>query len=594
MKKYLAAFLALLVCVTAANSELVIQKNAAYTDKFNIWKNDGTVLSGAAGLDCEISTRDAGGAWSAYTDCTNEASEDGTTGSYTLVIAQAEANHEWIRIQEKSSTTGAIVRFRQYRTTVGNPLNAATTDDGGTINVTGGKIDEVATLTGHTAQTGDAYAIVNSGTYGNSAIKSAVDDIHSDVGAVKSDTAAILTDTAALDTANELRTLLTGGTDPLSTLTAANVWQTDVSGYSTAGQAGTYLKGASAPAASAVADAVWNEAIADHLTGGTTGAALNAAGSAGDPWATLIPGSYTAGQAGYILGTNINATIGSRSSHSAADVWAAGTRTLTAGTNISLAKGSGITGFNDPAASDVAALILVTPANKLATDASGRVTVGSNADKTGYTASTVSDKTGYTCSTVSDKTGYSLSQAFPANFSSLAITTPGGAVTVATNGDKTGYTCSTVSDKTGYSLTQAFPSNFSSLAISAQGKTTVGTNDDKAGYSISGTKQTLDALNDVTAASVWAAGTRTLTSGGYAGLTAADIDAIWNEEQSGHATAGTFGKYLDAQVSTVGGGSLTLESIIHGVWDEPANGHTTAGTMGKKMNQMPTIFNVGP
>ena len=39
---------------------------------------------------------------------------------------------------------------------------------------------------------------------------------------------------------------------------------------------------------------------------------------------------------------------------------------------------------------------------------SGQVTVGTNNDKTGYTASTVSDKTGYTVSTVSDKTGYSL------------------------------------------------------------------------------------------------------------------------------------------------------------------------------------------
>lgn len=43
---------------------------------------------------------------------------------------------------------------------------------------------------------------------------------------------------------------------------------------------------------------------------------------------------------------------------------------------------------------------------------------------------------------------------------------------------------------------------------------TVGTNNDKTGYSISGTKTTLDALNDITAASVWAHGTRTLSSFG--------------------------------------------------------------------------------
>lgn len=41
------------------------------------------------------------------------------------------------------------------------------------------------------------------------------------------------------------------------------------------------------------------------------------------------------------------------STHSAADVWAVGTRVLTAGTNIILAKGVGVTGFNDLSAAQV-------------------------------------------------------------------------------------------------------------------------------------------------------------------------------------------------------------------------------------------------
>jgi hypothetical protein len=159
------------------------------------------------------------------------------------------------------------------------------------------------------------------------------------------------------------------------------------------------------PTAAEVADAVWDESLAAHLTGGSTGAGLNAAGSAGDPWSTALPGAYTAGSAGYILGTNLDAPVSGVggggggdataanqttiiahltdikgatfsgatdsleairdrgdaawttatgfSTHSAADVWAAGTRTLTAGTNIVLAKGTGVTGFNDIAAADV-------------------------------------------------------------------------------------------------------------------------------------------------------------------------------------------------------------------------------------------------
>ena len=42
--------------------------------------------------------------------------------------------------------------------------------------------------------------------------------------------------------------------------------------------------------------------------------------------------------------------------------------------------------------------------------------------------------------------------AFPTNFGDLAITVTTGQVTVGTNNDKTGYTASTVSDKTGYSI----------------------------------------------------------------------------------------------------------------------------------------------
>jgi hypothetical protein len=71
--------------------------------------------------------------------------------------------------------------------------------------------------------------------------------------------------------------------------------------------------GGSAPTVSEIADAVWEEAIADHSgTAGSTAEALNAAGSAGDPWVTALPGAYGAGSAGKIIGDNLNATVSSR------------------------------------------------------------------------------------------------------------------------------------------------------------------------------------------------------------------------------------------------------------------------------------------
>jgi hypothetical protein len=173
--------------------------------------------------------------------------------------------------------------------------------------------------------------------------------------------------------------------------------------------------GGAAPTAAQIADAVWEEAIADHSgTTGSTAEALNAAGAAGDPWTTVLPGAYGAGSAGKIIGDNINATISSRATQTSVDdlptnaelatalgtaddatlaaiaalnnlsqadvrtavglatanldtqldalptaaenataVWGAGTRLLTAGTNIVLAKGTGITGFNDLSAAQV-------------------------------------------------------------------------------------------------------------------------------------------------------------------------------------------------------------------------------------------------
>jgi hypothetical protein len=220
------------------------------------------------------------------------------------------------------------------------------------------------------------------------------------------------------------------------------VWDEALSGHSTAGTAGKALTDAGGGAsASTIADAVWDEALSGHTTAGTAGKALTDAGAGGDPWSTALPGAYGAGSAGYILGTNLNATISSV----AAGVWTNGTRTLT-------------------------------------------------------------------------------------------------------------------------------------------GSVTVGTNNDKTGYSISGTKQTLDALNDVTAAGVWASGARTLTSFGT--LVADTADAVWDEATSGHTTGGTTGKALADAASITPPSS---SAIADAVWDEALSGHTTAGTSGKALGDAGAI-----
>ncbi len=99
-----------------------------------------------------------------------------------------------------------------------------------------------------------------------------------------------------------------------STLTAQQVWEYATRTLSAFGFGVTvttnndksgYTLTVTPPTAAAIADAVWDEAISGHLTAGSTGNALNAAGSAGDPWSTPLPGAYEEGTAGYLIGNNM-------------------------------------------------------------------------------------------------------------------------------------------------------------------------------------------------------------------------------------------------------------------------------------------------
>lgn len=72
------------------------------------------------------------------------------------------------------------------------------------------------------------------------------------------------------------------------------------------------IGGLAAGAITDVEDAVWDAVLANHLDAGSTGYALNAAGSAGDPWSTALPGAYASGTAGNIVGNYLDAAVTSR------------------------------------------------------------------------------------------------------------------------------------------------------------------------------------------------------------------------------------------------------------------------------------------
>jgi len=264
-------------------------------------------------------------------------------------------------------------------------------------------VDTLTTYTSNTPQTGDTYARFNTMieldgavyryTYPGNTVQTG--DAYARLGAPAgashaADVAAVKTDTGNLVTriTSSLFSGITSLAQWLGLLagkqTGNSTARTEV--RATGAGSGTFDETTDSQEALrdslATAAGVWDMATSGHTTSGTFGAAAVAAGGAGDPWSTSLPGSYGAGTAGYIVGNNLDAAVGGVPTNaelatalaaaddavlaaiaalnnlSAAQVWAAGTRTLTAGTNIALAKGVGVTGFNDLSAAQVNAEVV--------------------------------------------------------------------------------------------------------------------------------------------------------------------------------------------------------------------------------------------
>jgi hypothetical protein len=79
------------------------RKNVAYRVTFPILDADGDLVTGATGLDSEVS-KDGG----TFTDCTNEATEIATSsGIYYLDLSSTEMNADTVAVIVKTSSSGA-------------------------------------------------------------------------------------------------------------------------------------------------------------------------------------------------------------------------------------------------------------------------------------------------------------------------------------------------------------------------------------------------------------------------------------------------------------------------------------------------------
>jgi hypothetical protein len=122
-----------------------------------------------------------------------------------------------------------------------------------------------------------------------------------------------------------------------------------------------------------IVDQVWNEARSGHTTGGSFGEGVasvqgNVTGSVASVGGNVggnVTGSVGSVASGGITAASIatgaidaDALAADAGTELATAVWAAGTRELSSGNNIVLAKGTGVTGFNDLSAAQVNAEVV--------------------------------------------------------------------------------------------------------------------------------------------------------------------------------------------------------------------------------------------
>jgi len=216
-----------------------------------------------------------------------------------------------------------------------------------------------------------------------------------------------------------------------STHSASDVWAV-----------GTRVLTAATNISGPIADQVWLETLADHSgSAGSTAEALNAAGAAGDPWTTTLPGSYTGSQAGKILadilvdtGTTLDGLI--QTVDTVVDAIKVKTDYLPSATAGS-AGGVFIAGSNAATTVDITGNITGNLSGSVGsvTGAVGSVTGNVGGNVVGSVASVTGNVGGNVVGSVGSISGIT----FPTNFGSTVISAGGvvSADTVAISSDTT-------------------------------------------------------------------------------------------------------------------------------------------------------------
>ena len=135
--------------MAATDARPVPRKNAAFRFYFAIRKNDGTLITTWAGADSEVSIDGA-----SFSDCTNEATEIGTTGVGYIDLTSSEMNGDAVVYKLTVTNTGALPLVVTFFPEEAGDYRADVTHFGGSAGTFSGGRPEVNAT--HLA--GTAYA----------------------------------------------------------------------------------------------------------------------------------------------------------------------------------------------------------------------------------------------------------------------------------------------------------------------------------------------------------------------------------------------------------------------------------------------------
>jgi hypothetical protein len=217
------------------------------------------------------------------------------------------------------TTTTTATNVTTVNGIANNAITAASIADGAIDNAT------FAADVGSTAYATNIIALACDKSVVNAALATATNlsDLHTDVGTAITNIGTVLTESQSHPTLAEMEASTVGIIcKSLTTQAKADVnaevdgaLNTAIPGSPTADSINeriVALDTGGFPTTAQIADAVWDEVVTTgaHDTATFAGKQLLTASSAGDPWATALPGAYGAGTAGKLIGDNINAPIG--------------------------------------------------------------------------------------------------------------------------------------------------------------------------------------------------------------------------------------------------------------------------------------------